>query len=147
MSLHVRDRLRFFAQWLRNPRQVAAVTPSGSELVAAILDELPEGTRRVIELGGGTGAITRALLASGIPEVELLVVALNASLQAQLQAQFPRARVVLGDAADLPQLARDSGYADGGPSVPGFVPVAAELEDIYFAAIAGYLRDRAEAVA
>jgi len=38
-------------------------------------------------------------------------------------------------------------YADGGPPEPGFEPVEAELEDIYFAAIAGYLRDPAEAVA
>lgn len=131
MAPHYRDRLRFFAQWLRNPRQTAAIAPSGAELVDAIMAELPDGSRRVIELGGGTGAITRALLASGIPEVELLVVELNASLQVQLQAQFPRARVVLGDAADLPQLARDSGYADGGPSdaiVSGLGLLAMERE-------------------
>lgn len=131
MSLHVRDRLRFFTQWLRNPRQVAAVTPSGAELVAAILDELPKGARRVIELGGGTGAITRALLASGIPDAELLVVELNAALQAQLQSQFPRARVVLGDAAELPRLARESGYLDAGPAdaiVSGLGLLAMERE-------------------
>jgi phosphatidylethanolamine/phosphatidyl-N-methylethanolamine N-methyltransferase len=116
MSPHHRDRIRFFAQWLRNPRQVAAIAPSGSELVAAVLAELPEDTRRVIELGGGTGAITRALRASGIPDVGLLVVELNAALHAQLETEFPAARVVLGDAAELPRLARAAGYLDAGPA-------------------------------
>ncbi|MFT3896582.1 MAG: methyltransferase domain-containing protein [Thermomonas sp.] len=116
MPPHYRDRLRFFAQWLRNPRRTAAVAPSGAELVAAILAELPDGARRVIELGGGTGVVTRALLASGIPDADLLVVELNAALQVQLSAQFPKARVVLGDAAELPRLARESGYLDAGPA-------------------------------
>ena len=114
MPPHYRDRLRFFAQWLRNPRQVAAIAPSGSELVAAILDELPQGTRRVVELGGGTGAITRALLASGIADEGLLVLELNAALHAQLAHDFPRACVLLGDAANLPRLAREAGYLDAG---------------------------------
>ena len=116
MSPHYRDRLRFFAQWLRNPRQVAAIAPSGTELVAAILDELPPGTRRVIELGGGTGAITRALLGSGIPDEGLLVLELNPSMHEQLARDFPRSSVLLGDAADLPRLARASGYLDAGPA-------------------------------
>jgi phosphatidylethanolamine/phosphatidyl-N-methylethanolamine N-methyltransferase len=116
MPPHYRDRLRFFAQWLRNPRQVAAIAPSGAELASAILSELPEGTRRVIELGGGTGAITRALLASGIHAENLLVLELNAALQAQLARELAGVRVVLGDAAELPRLAHASGYLDDGPA-------------------------------
>ena len=116
MPPHYRDRLRFFAQWLRNPRQLASITPSGPELAAAILAELPQDTRRVIELGGGTGAITRALLASGIPDSELLVLELNAALHAQLAHDFPRSSIVLGDAAELPRLAREAGYLDAGPA-------------------------------
>lgn len=131
MPPHYRDRLRFFAQWLRNPRQLASITPSGPELAAAILAELPEGTRRVIELGGGTGAITRALLASGIRESELLVLELNTELQARLARDFPRSSVLLGDAAELPRLARESGYLDAGPAdaiVSGLGLLAMERE-------------------
>ncbi|GAA5011007.1 methyltransferase domain-containing protein [Pseudoluteimonas lycopersici] len=131
MPPHYRDRLRFFAQWLRNPRRTAAVAPSGTELVAAILAELPDGARRVIELGGGTGAVTRALLASGIPDAGLLVVELNAALQAQLRIEFPEVRVALGDAAELPRLARESGYLDAGPAdaiVSGLGLLAMERE-------------------
>ena len=35
-------------------------------------------------------------------------------------------------------------YGDGGAPEPGFAPVDAELEDVYFASIAGYLREAAE---
>ena len=38
-------------------------------------------------------------------------------------------------------------YSEVGPPEPGFEPVEAELEDIYFAAIAGYLRDTVAAAA
>ena len=54
------EKLRFIGQWLKNPRQTAAVAPSSPELAAAMLGELPGNAHRVIELGGGTGAITRA---------------------------------------------------------------------------------------
>lgn len=104
----------FFRQWLRNPLRTAAVTPSGMELAAAMIAELPRDARRVIELGGGTGAITRELLAHGVLGRDLLVVELNQALYAHLHARFPQVRLVLGDARDLPVLADRSGYLQGG---------------------------------
>jgi phosphatidylethanolamine/phosphatidyl-N-methylethanolamine N-methyltransferase len=77
---------------------------------------LPEGARRVIELGGGTGAITRALLAGGILGRELMVLELNEELHAHLRARFPQVRIVLGDARDLVQLAATDGYLADGPA-------------------------------
>jgi ABC-2 type transport system ATP-binding protein len=38
-------------------------------------------------------------------------------------------------------------FAEGGPPEPGFEPVEADLEDVYFCSIAGYLGTRAQAVA
>ena len=35
------EKLRFIGQWLKNPRQTAAVAPSSPELAAAMLGELP----------------------------------------------------------------------------------------------------------
>jgi phosphatidylethanolamine/phosphatidyl-N-methylethanolamine N-methyltransferase len=104
----------FFWQWLKNPLRTASVFPSSSELAAAMIGELPEGTRRVIELGGGTGAITRELLAAGIPASQMLVLELNEELHAHLHTRFPGVHVILGDARSLLQLAQESGYLDKG---------------------------------
>ena len=107
---------KFFWQWLKNPLRTAALIPSSAELAAAMIAELPDGTQRVIELGGGTGAITRELLAAGIPASHLLVLELNEELHAHLHTRFPGVQVVLGDAVSLPQLAHENGYLDDGPA-------------------------------
>jgi phosphatidylethanolamine/phosphatidyl-N-methylethanolamine N-methyltransferase len=108
------ERLRFIGQWLKNPRQTASVTPSSPELAAAMLAELPANTTRVIELGGGTGAITHALVDHGIAGKQLLVLELNQELHAHLHRQFPQEVLVLGDAAELPRLATDAGFLEEG---------------------------------
>jgi len=105
-----------FRQWLRNPLRTAAVAPSSRELAASMVGELPPGTRRVIELGGGTGAVTRALLAAGIPGEALLVLELNEELHAHLHARFPAVRIEEGDARDLEGIARGCGFLDSGPA-------------------------------
>ncbi len=108
------ERLRLIGQWLKNPRQTASFTPSSLELAAAMLAELPANASRVIELGGGTGAITHALVAHGIAGRQLLVLELNEELHAHLHLQFPREMLVLGDAAELARLAADAGFLDDG---------------------------------
>ena len=130
----------FFWQWLKNPLRTAAVAPSSAELAAAMIDELPDDTRRVIELGGGTGAITRALLAAGIHARQLLVLELNEELHAHLHARFPAVHVVLGDAHSLPQLASAylaQGAADAIVSSLGLLTMPPEMQrDILQAALA-----------
>jgi phosphatidylethanolamine/phosphatidyl-N-methylethanolamine N-methyltransferase len=108
--------LTFFRQWLKNPLRTAGVVPSSVELAEAMISELPDGTRRVIELGGGTGAITRELLAAGIRASQLLVLELNEELHSHLHARFPGVHVVLGDARSLPELASSCGFLDEGPA-------------------------------
>lgn len=101
-------------QWLKSPLRTAAVLPSSAELGAAMVAELPPGACRVIELGGGTGAITEGLLKSGIPAAGLLVVELNEELHAHLQIRFPGVTIVEGDARDLREIAWRSRFLDGG---------------------------------
>ena len=106
----------FFRQWLRNPLAIAAVSPSSRELAQKMLREMPNGARRVIELGGGTGVFTQAMLDQGIVADDLFVLELNEALHQHLRQRFPQARVVCGDARDLRTHAERSGYADGGPA-------------------------------
>ena len=106
----------FFRQWLKNPLAIAAVSPSSRELAQKMLREMPAGTKRVIELGGGTGVFTGALVESGIDPENLLVLELNEELHQRLRERFPDSRVLCGDARDLVSHATRSGYVDGGPA-------------------------------
>lgn len=105
---------KFFRQWIRSPREMSSLSPSSRELARKMTDELLKSTRRVIELGGGTGAFTRALLAFGIEPEDLLVLELNQTLSTHLKQAFPGVRVECADAADLKGVAASSGWTEGG---------------------------------
>lgn len=102
----------FFRQWLKNPLRVAAISPSSKQLARQMMTQLPKHCRRVIELGGGTGVFTQALLDHGIAPADLLVLELNEELHQHLVKQFPGAMVVCGDAGNLFEIARSHGFAD-----------------------------------
>lgn len=107
--------LKFFRQWLKDPLRVAAVSPSSRELASKMLAQLPPHAGRIIELGGGTGAITAAILAHGIEPAHLLVLELNEELHAHLSRRFPDTRVVMGDAREVEAIAKRTGFLDDGP--------------------------------
>ncbi len=91
----------FFRQWLREPRAIAAVAPSGQRLARHMAAAIGERARTVVELGGGTGVMTQALLERGIATERLVVVERNPALHAHLATRFPGVRVALASAADL----------------------------------------------
>ena len=102
----------FFRQWLKNPLRVAAISPSSRQLARQMMSELPRPCRRVIELGGGTGVFTQALLDHGIVPQDLLVLELNEELHQHLSRQFAGVHVVCGDAGDVRSIAAASGFLD-----------------------------------
>ena len=101
----------FFRQWLKNPLRVAAISPSSKQLARQMMRQLPKHCRRVIELGGGTGVFTKALLDHGIAPADLLVLELNEELHQHLVKQFPGAAVVCGDAGNLFEIAEAHGFS------------------------------------
>jgi phosphatidylethanolamine/phosphatidyl-N-methylethanolamine N-methyltransferase len=103
----------FLKRWLRNPLSMGAVVPSGRLLAEAMarttLAEMTGRDGHVIELGAGTGEVTKALLAAGIPADRLALVEREAELAAFLRRHFPGPRIVEGDAARLPRLLEQQG--------------------------------------
>lgn len=104
--------LTFFKQWLKNPLSVAALSPSSRQLARLMVRELPKDAERVVELGGGTGVFTQAMLEHGIEPQRLMVVELNAELHQFLHQRFPDVRVVCGDARQLPSLVDEHRFGD-----------------------------------
>lgn len=91
---------------------VAAISPSSPQLARQMMAELADDTKRVIELGGGTGVFTQALLEFGINPTDLLVLELNEELHQHLQKRFPEAHVVCGDAREIFNLAKPLGFTE-----------------------------------
>lgn len=92
--------------WLKNPRRIGAVAVSSPELAAAMARQIPPGDGWVVELGGGTGPVTKAILASGTPPDRLVVVERDPTLHRLLCERYPEVLVVLGDAQHLQALLR-----------------------------------------
>lgn len=110
------DQWRFFRQWLKNPLAMAAISPSSQQLAKQMIAELPAGASRIVELGGGTGVFTQALLNHGIAAPDLLVLELNEELHHHLAQRFKQSHVLCGDALELPEIAARSGFLEDGPA-------------------------------
>ncbi|HET7223978.1 MAG TPA: methyltransferase domain-containing protein [Rhodanobacteraceae bacterium] len=104
----------FLRQWMRDPVKMASVTPSGRQLARLMVEQLPPGCERVVEVGAGTGVFTRALLDAGIAPSKLLVVEINPDLADFLRDRFPRVAVACADARHLDALAAEHGVLDHG---------------------------------
>lgn len=105
----------FFRQWLRRPLSIAAVSPSSRFLARRMVAALPPGTRRVIELGAGTGIFTRAMLDHGIATDDLLAVEFNPALHEFLERHIPNLNVVQADARHLDRVDAVHQFARRGP--------------------------------
>ena len=95
----------FFRRWLANPLQMGSVVPSSSALCHRIVRHTKRAEDEVIlELGAGTGVISRALLSSGLPRDRLIVVEIVPDMAKHLRRVLPGAMVIEGDARALPDL-------------------------------------------
>jgi phosphatidylethanolamine/phosphatidyl-N-methylethanolamine N-methyltransferase len=92
----------FWRELANNPGQIGAICASSPRLgarMAAWVNPSTDGL--VVELGGGTGVITSALLDRGVPPEKLVVVEYSPTLAAHLMKRFPGVCVIEGDAAQL----------------------------------------------
>lgn len=97
----------FLRRWFANPLQMGSIIPSSPALCRRIARHADwSEDSDVVELGAGTGAVSRALLAAGLPPRRLHVVEIVPSMADHLRDTLPGARVIEGDAMDLPRLVR-----------------------------------------
>ena len=92
----------FLRELVSQPGQVGAICASSPRLagrMAGLVDA--HGAGLVVELGGGTGVISSALLAQGVAPERLVIFEQSGALATLLKRRFPQAQVVHGDAAEL----------------------------------------------
>ncbi|MCV3738903.1 phospholipid methyltransferase [Rhizobium sp. TRM96647] len=107
------EALGFFQVWLKTPLRVAAIAPSSRSLANLITSEISHNTGPVIELGPGTGAFTRALIARGVRQEDLALIEFGSEFAAALHFHYPRARTLWMDAARLRAVDLFDGRAAG----------------------------------
>lgn len=88
-----------FAHLLKAPALTGAVAPS-SQFLARAMADATHGAARIVELGAGTGAVTRAL-AHRHPELPLTLVELQPALAHRLARAYPRSDVHAAPAAEV----------------------------------------------
>ena len=95
----------FFRRWMANPLQMGSVVPSSPALCARLVRNVRRAPdEAVLELGAGTGVISRALLDSGVPPERLFVVEIVPDMARHLRRVLPGVNVIEGDARALPDL-------------------------------------------
>jgi len=103
----------FFRRWLSDPLQMGSIIPSSATLSRRIARlAAAGGDGHVVEIGAGTGVISRALLEYGVPAEKLVLVEIVPEMAEHLRQSFPGATVLCADAFALPQHVPDRVMAD-----------------------------------
>ncbi len=99
------EQLRFLGRMVANPRRVGAIAPSGQPLAQAMVAQVDMSQPGpVLELGPGSGVMTRELLARGLPPGQLTVIERDPELAKIVARRFPDVNVINGDAFKLHDL-------------------------------------------
>jgi phosphatidylethanolamine/phosphatidyl-N-methylethanolamine N-methyltransferase len=79
----------FFRRFIAEPLSVASPLPSGAVLVERIAAQVdPALSGQVLELGPGTGAVTRAILARGVSSRRLVAIEQDTEFVRRLRDEF-----------------------------------------------------------
>ncbi|TIS02670.1 MAG: methyltransferase domain-containing protein, partial [Mesorhizobium sp.] len=96
------DELKFFKGWIDKPKAVGSIVPTSSvtaRKMASIVN--PKSGLPVLEVGPGTGVITRAILAQGVKPENLYAIEYSTDFVRHLRRLYPRVNVIEGDAFNL----------------------------------------------
>lgn len=120
----------FFRRWFANPLQMGSVIPSSPALCRRLVAQTRWASDEVvIELGAGTGVISRALIDSGLPPERLFVVEIVPDMARHLRRILPGVNVIEGDANALPQLIPAQWHGKVGTVVCGIPMVLMPLHE------------------
>ncbi|MBY5618527.1 methyltransferase domain-containing protein [Rhizobium leguminosarum] len=96
------DEIRFFRGMMQGPKTVGSIVPTSSitaKRMASVVD-IHSGLP-VLELGPGTGAITKAILGRGVRPENLVAIEYSTDFHKHLQRTYPGVHFINGDAFDI----------------------------------------------
>jgi phosphatidylethanolamine/phosphatidyl-N-methylethanolamine N-methyltransferase len=84
---------------------MGSITPSSASLGRVVARNIHQGEdEAVVEFGGGTGAITRSLLESGVPASHLFSVEIDTELASYMRRDLPDVQILQGDVRKIRQM-------------------------------------------
>ena len=96
------DELHFIRTWAKHPKTTGSIVPTGSQLANSMASLVRvESLLPVLELGPGSGAITRAILETGLPPQHLYALEYSLRFHDKLLDAYPDINLIHGDAFDL----------------------------------------------
>lgn len=114
----------FFRRFLAHPARLAAALPSSRSMARMVAAQVRRRDGEyVVELGAGTGAVTRALLDAGVPPARLVIVEIDEEMACYLDETFPEVTVIHGSAEQIAELLPHEAAGRVGAVVCG-VPVS-----------------------
>ncbi|MDJ0611473.1 MAG: methyltransferase domain-containing protein [Kiloniellales bacterium] len=118
-----------FWRFVTHPNRLASIIPSSRTLSRLVADQVRRAEGEfVVELGAGTGVVTRALLDSGIPASKLIAVEIDAEMARFLRSTYADVSVIEGDALDLGKILPPSVIGNVGTVVCGIPASLLPLE-------------------
>lgn len=104
----MKNQIAFFMAYLRNPGRVGAIAPASRALARSIGAEASRSKPRVlIEIGAGTGAITRALASTGALAMRFIVYERDPKFALLLRKRWPEVEVLNHCASTVNSLTLD----------------------------------------
>jgi len=110
MELRLKERLgrkfdeeiRFFKGWIDGPKSVGAILPTSAVTARRMASVVsPASGLPVLELGPGTGIITKAILGRGVAPENIVSIEYSTDFYRHLKKTIPGVNFINGDAFDL----------------------------------------------
>ncbi len=104
------EEIKFFKNWIDQPKAVGAVLPTSANTARKMVSLVNEQSGNpILELGPGTGVITKAILDKGIRPEQLFSVEFSECFLPDLKKSFPGVNFLHGDAFNLNSVLPDLG--------------------------------------
>lgn len=129
----MKDSFLFLGKFLRHGTAIASLAPSSPWLSRTTVSNIDwEASRVLIELGAGTGPITKVLIEKARPDCKLLILERDPDFVKVMRDRFPErpnVEIIEGDVRDLPAMLADRGIEKADSIISG-LPVPSFPKDL-----------------
>ncbi len=89
-SKKLKERMKFFVNFLKHPRKIGSITPSSSFLTKKMLGDLSwSDVETIVELGAGTGVFTEYIAQNISDDCKVVIFEQDFTMKEALQTKYP----------------------------------------------------------